>query len=132
MDEAFLTGDDDLFERIVHLGQRSLFVLLLALAVHAEGRLDIIAFAALVAYKVNFQLGTLLLSVLVADDYGDNSDVNVETSNQQLIVDDVFHYVGLFILSEIDAGVAQSHVGEIILGWGVDIFLAFDIITHRL
>ena len=71
MDEAFLTSDDNLLERVVHFGQRSLLLLLLALAVHAEGRLDIIAFAALVAYKVNFPLGTILLSVLVADDYGD-------------------------------------------------------------
>ena len=132
MNEAFLTSDDDFLERVVHLGQRSLLILPFLLVIHAEGRLDIVAFAALVAHKVNLQLGAHLLAVLVTRDYWHYTYIDVEATNQQLVVYDILHQVGLFVLTEIDTGIAQPHVSEVILVWGVDVFLAFDIITHRL
>ena len=80
MHNAFLSGDDDFFERVIHLGQGSHLLLPFLLAFHAECRLDVIAFAALVAHEVNLQLSSQLLAVLVTDDHGNDTHIDVEAT----------------------------------------------------
>ena len=54
------------------------------------------------------------------------------TANAQLIIYDVLHDVSRLLLTEIQPGVAQAEVGEVIFEIGTDILAPFDVIALRL
>ena len=85
-----------------------------------------------VAYEVDLEFFGEIFAVFVKGAVFDNPDVYIETPCQKFVVDDVFKQVSLFDLTEIETGIAQSDIGEIVFARGVDVAFAFDIIAFCL
>ena len=124
-----ILGDDNALEEIPGQHQGTLFLLHLGLIRNGVSRLDIVAFGAFVANKVNLQLFTDAVALFVGIILYDDAHIYIEAADFQLIEDDVFHAVGFFQLSEIQTGISQSHVGEVVFYQGVNVFFAFHIIA---
>ena len=82
----------------------------------------------MVADKIHFQNGALALAFLSRFHHWDLSHVNGKASQSQLIVDGVLKEVCEFRLAKVKTGVAKPKVGEIELGWGINVPLALDIV----
>ena len=82
----------------------------------------------MVADKIHFQNGALAPAFLSRLHHWDLSHINGKASQAQLIVDGVLKEVCEFRLAEVKTGVAKPKVGEIELGWGINVPLALDIV----
>lgn len=58
-----------------------------------------------------------------------DTDINCTATNYKLVVNDVFHDVSHFLLTESDARISQSYILAIILVGIIEIALAFNIPT---
>ena len=130
MDGNVVAHDDDFLERVADLDERGLFLLAFLIATDVVGRLYIVAAAAEVADEVDFELCLSSRAVLIG--IGDRHDayIDVESTNAQLIVDNVLHDVRALVLPEVDAGIAQPHVGEVVFAGSVNIVAALHIVAH--
>ena len=96
---------------------------------HLKRRLYVIALAGLIHHKVYFQMDSLLLAVWSPLTYFDLPDVHLISPYAKLIVDNVFHNVVLFLLTEIDECIADARVFEIVLRQSADVFTPLDVIS---
>ena len=105
------------------------FLHLLLFILDLIGRLNVIAFAAKVCNKVNFQLFTLKLPfrIFLSDLY--DADINQITAASKFHIDDIFHQMGGFILSEGQPGISQTGIFKVDLIGRIDIFFAFHVIS---
>ena len=104
------------------------FLFLLPFILDLIGGLNVIAFAAQVCNKVDFQLFTLKLPfrVFFSDLY--DADINQITAASKFHIDDIFHQMGGFILSEGQPGISQTGIFKVDLIGRIDIFFAFHIV----
>ena len=70
----------------------------------------------------------MALAFLSRFHHWDLSHINGKASQAQLIVDGVLKEVCEFRLAKVKTGVEKSKVGEIVLGGGINVFLALDIV----
>ena len=91
--------------------------------------MDVITLRALVADKIHLKLLTDTVAAFVCLTYGNYSHINVISSSNQLVVDDILHGVSFLNLTEVNSGVAKSYIAEIILLRSVDILSALYIIA---
>ena len=119
----------DLLKGVPHAVEGVYFLCSLFLVRHGQGRLDIIPAAPLVCHKVDLQLRTLALFLFVLVTVLHHAHIHVELTAQQLIINNVLHNVVFFLLAEIQSGISQAHIAEIILQRRTDIFSALHIIA---
>lgn len=121
--------NDNLLKGIVDAEQRIGFLLHFGFVWNGESGLDIVALCALITYEIHFQL--LLLTIAGAIVFAGNyqADIHIEISCNQLIEQNIFHGVIFFDLTEVDPGITQAHIAEIILLRGINVLFAFDVIA---
>lgn len=93
---------------------------------HIIYSLDVISLAALIYYKVNLQLLTDAFTFFTSIEDFHNTHINIVATNQQLVINNVLHDVSRLLLSEIQSGIAESQISEVIFQVGTDILSAFD------
>lgn len=81
--------------------KRRLFLFHLLLIGNGKCRLNIIPPVALVAYKINFVFNFDQLAVLAAPAIFNDAHVNIEAAHQKFVINNVFKYVRLLLLTEI-------------------------------
>ena len=119
----------DLLKGVPHAVEGVYFLRPLFLVRHGQGRLDIIPAAPLVCHKVDLQLCALALFLLILVAVLHHAHIHIELTTQKFIIDDVFHDMIFFLLAEIQSGISQAHIAEIILQRRTDIFSALHIIA---
>ena len=58
--------------------------------------------------------------------------IHLASTSAQLIIYDIFHDMGFFLLSQSQNGIPQSQIAEIIFGKTSDVLFALHIIPNRL
>lgn len=104
------TYNNNLLERIPRSQKRALFLRALRGIRQCKGRLYVVAPAALICDEIN--LYALAFAIFCNINH---ANVNLITPCNEFIEKDVFHNVGFFLLPEIEAGIAQSDIFEIVL-----------------
>lgn len=123
-------GNDHSLEEISRQHQRSLFLLHFGLIGNRISRLDIIALGTLVADKINFQLFADVGAFLIGFILHDNTHIHIEAPHFQLVKNYILHAVSFFNLTEIQPGIAKSHIRKIVLYRCVNVFLPLHIISN--
>ena len=100
-------GDDNTLEEIPGQHQRTLLLLHLGLIRNRVSRLDIITLGTFIEDKVDFQLFTDAVALLIGVILYDDAHIHIEAADFQLIQNDVFHDVGFFQVPEIQTGISQ-------------------------
>ena len=85
------------------------------------GNLDIISLTRLIDDEIDFELLAQALAAAVPAERLNDAHIDMLTANAQLIIYDVLHDVSRLLLTEIQPGVAQTEVGEVIFEIGTDI-----------
>lgn len=106
---------DDFLEGVIDAEQRVGFLLHFCFVRDGESRLDIIALGTLVAHKVYFQLLADIFACTVFSIDAHQPHIHTKVSCNQFIEQDILHGMVFFDLTEIDPGVSQAYIAEIIL-----------------
>lgn len=123
-------GDEDFGEGIVDAAEGTQLLLALFGGGESVGGLDVGAGAAEVADEIDLQLLALAHTALVAGVDGVDADIHGDAAAAQLVVDEVFHEVRFLKPAEVETGVAQTEVGEIVFGGGADVSFAADVVAR--
>lgn len=96
------------FKWITDFSEWSCFLFVFLGVGHGICRLDIISVWTGVADKIDFKLLSdgLIVRIFLRGCY--NAHIHVETAHVQIVIEYIFHHMCLFILPEIDAGIAQT------------------------
>ena len=114
------------------MAERVEFLRLLLLRGEVVGNLDIISLTRLIDDEIDFELLAQALAAAVPAERFHDAHIDMIPANAQLIIYDVLHDVSRLLLTEIQPGVAQAEVGEVIFEIGTDILAPFDVIALRL
>ena len=114
------------------MAERVEFLRLLLLRGEVVGNLDIISLTRLIDDEIDFELLAQALAAAVPAERFHDAHIDMITANAQLIIYNVLHDVSRLLLTEIQPGVAQTEVGEVIFEIGTDILAPFDVIALRL
>ncbi len=68
------------------------------------------------------------LSIVIAFGMVHTANIHIKSSNQQLIVNNVFHNMVFFLLSEVKLGIAQPHIREVMFKGGSNIPFSLNVI----
>ena len=123
-------GNNHSLEEISGQHQRTLFLLQLRLIRNRVSRLDIITFGTFVADEVNLQLLADAVAFIIGAVLHDNTHIHIDPPHFQLIENDILHAVSFFNLTEIQPGIAKSHICKIILYRRINAFLSLHIISN--
>lgn len=123
-------GDEDFGESIVDAAEGTQLLFALFGGGESVGGLDVGAGAAEVADEIDLQLLALAHAALVAGVDGVDTHIHGDAAAAQLVINQIFHEVRFLKLAEVETGVAQAEVGEIVFGGGVDIPLAADVVAR--
>lgn len=99
---------NDFLEGIIDLQERSHLLLALLLIRQCQRRLDIVSLATLIHHEVNLQLLALPFAVLIYITLLHHAHIHFATTASQLIIQDVFHNVGLLLLTQSKYGISDS------------------------
>ena len=124
--------DDNFLERVRDMAERVEFLRLLLLRGEIVGDLDIISLTRLIDDEIDFELLTQALAAAVPAERFHDAYIDMIPANAQLVINDVLHDVSRLLLTEIQPGVAQTEVGEVIFEIGTDILAPFNVIALRL
>ena len=83
-----------------------------------------------VADEINFQLLADAVAFIIGAVLHDNTHIHMEPPHFQLIENDILHAVSFFNLTEIQPGIAKSHICKIILYRRINVFLSLYIISN--
>ena len=83
-----------------------------------------------VADEVNLQLLADAVAFIIGAVLHDNTHIHMEPPHFQLIENDILHAVSFFNLTEIQPGIAKSHICKIILYQRINVFLSLYIISN--
>ena len=83
-----------------------------------------------VADEVNLQLLADAVVFIIGAVLHDNTHIHMEPPHFQLIENDILHAVSFFNLTEIQPGIAKSHICKIILYQRINVFLSLYIISN--
>jgi len=108
------------------------FLLSLLYIRYGKGRLDITSPVAVICDKVDFQFATLALSFITFIIIFHNSDIHIESISFEFIVDNILHDMVLFLLAEVELGIAQTDIGEIVFKRSIDVSFSLDVVLCRL
>lgn len=115
---------DDFFEGIIGVHEGAFFLFAFCCIWQGESRLQIVSFTSLIGDEVDFYLFTCPLFALFHNPY-----VHGKSPGNQLVIDGIFHQVRRFLLAEVQPGVTQSHILEIILQGAADVLASFHVIA---
>ena len=116
---------------IVDPQERTLLLSFLFRRAHGKGGLDIIASASGVGDEVDFQLLARHFPVRLFLPDLHHADVDGKAAIEQFVVDDVLHDVVFILLTEIQPGIAQTDILEIIFERSVDVGFPLDVVADR-
>ena len=84
----------------------------------------------MIRYKVNLILLAYRFAILISGTMFYDTHINLETTNTEFIVYNIFHDMVFLLLSEIKNSVANTNIGKIILSKRVDILLSLNVISN--
>lgn len=105
---------------------------LLLLRGEVVGNLDIISLTRLIDDEIDFELLAQAFAAAVPAERFHDAYIDMIPANAQLVINDILHDMSRLLLTEIQPGVAQTEVGEVIFEIGTDILAPFDVIALRL
>ena len=114
---------------VVDRQQWATFLLFLLRRRHVESRLNIHPVWRTVHDKINLQLFSDKLTVLILATKYNQSYINIISSTAKLIIDNVFHNVRFLLLSIVENGCTNADICEVVFRLGTNIFSAFHIIA---
>ena len=87
---------------------------------HGKGRLDVVAFVCQIDHEIYFELRAYFLPCngMVLLDY---AHIDVESPCNEFVIKDIFHNMVFFLLTEVETGIAQTDVREIVFERRVDV-----------
>ena len=121
---ADIVPDDDFGEGVAGQSEGPVLDLRLLLIRQGVGGLDIDFLATDGRHKVDFPgyLNSTAFFVLIIAIY--NTNIHRASTDNQIVIDDIFHNVGHFLLTEADPGISQTNVLAVILVGVVEVALA--------
>lgn len=125
-----VSGDYDFAEVVFDVEKGKCFLFPFRMVWDGKCRLDVNAFRCLVHNEIDFITLDFMLAGRGCSVYRYIAHVNRISSHCKLVEDCVFHKVRPFVLSEVEAGVAEPAICGIVFERGSDVSTAFDIITH--
>ena len=127
-----ITGDDYFSEMVIDIQQRSVLLYLLFRCWHMETRLNVNTVWWAIHNKIDFQLSSDKLTVLILTTKFNQSYINIISTTAKLIIDNVFHNVCFLLLSIVENGCTNTYIGKVILCFSTNILSALYIITQCL
>ena len=124
-------NDNNFFERIRNSHQRILLLQHFFLIRNGKCRLNIITLIRLIANKIYFRLNSHRFAVFVFTVFND-AYVNVESHYFKFVIDNIFHNMSFFVLTEVKPRVSQADIGVVIFRRSIDIFFPFNIVAFCL
>ena len=112
------------------MAERVELLRLLLLRGEVVGDLDIISLTRLIDDEIDFELLAQALAGAVPAERFHNAHIDMIPANAQLVINDILHDMSRLLLTEVQPGVAQAEVGEIILEIGTDMPLAGSPCNH--
>ena len=82
---------------------------------NCEGRLDVVSSATTVTDKIDLKPFADHFSFFIFFCMFDNAYIYTKSSDEKLVINDIFHDMIFFLLSKIQLCIAKTYVGEIIL-----------------
>lgn len=127
-----VAGHDDLAEGVAGMAQRERFLFTFRRVGNYECGLYVDSLRCLVDDKIDFVSSYLVFAGGADAVYGHVAHVHRISALYQLAVDGILHEMGAFVLPEVEAGVAESAIGGVVLEGCVEITFPFYVVAHRL
>ena len=87
---------------------------------HGKSRLDVVAFVRQIDHEIDFELRACFFSrnnMVVLD----HAHIDIESPCREFVIKDIFHDMVFFLLTEVETGIAQTDVREIVFERRVDV-----------
>ncbi len=123
--------DDYLSERVVYAAQGVRFLCAFFRVVYGQCGLYVKALVTPVRHKIHLKVIAPAFAGLVLGILFHDPDVNVKTADFQLVENDVLHYVILFLLAEIQAGIPQADIHKVVFQGRADVLFSLYVIADR-
>ena len=112
---AYIMANNDLGEGIAGQCKRLVFGFCLGCIMQSVGGLDISLFAAKGGDEVDFTGNLHSAALFILGVAVNNANIHRTATDDKFIVDDVFHDVGHFLLTEADAGIPEADIFAVVL-----------------
>ena len=123
---------DDLLERVVNEPIGADFLKALFFLADREGRLKIVFPASVSGGEIDFEIAFFALPGRVFVIPFHDPDVDIEPAAAKLVVEDVLHDMVFLGLPEVQAGILQADVCEIVFAGRADVLPSLDVVADRL
>lgn len=119
---------NNFLEGIIDFPKRANLLFPLFLIRNRISGLDIISARTEITYEIHLKLFAKHFLILIFFCNGNYTYIYTVSSPSQLVVNNIFHSMGLLKLTEIDARVAKSKIGKVVFLWGFNIRFSSNII----